>query len=230
MDQLRLAVVPTTAAAGGGFHVEIYVNDVEVTGAGAGLGMDTFDLLIPLNKLSATSEGRRVAVARCDCGVYGCGATDVVVQRVGDTVRWDWLVETPMDRSVEFDARDYDAEVLRVARDHRWETPERTAGRLVLEELDRSRLEAVGLELAGACNDWRNADLFTAWMVDPGRYQVVVDFDWSDLSPAALAEVVCRTLAEDPPQAWRARWLGNTPQTRDVPPAMAGPGWSRLAM
>lgn len=40
MDQLRLAVTPLPPDAGHGLQVEIYVNDVEMTALGAGLGMD----------------------------------------------------------------------------------------------------------------------------------------------------------------------------------------------
>jgi hypothetical protein len=39
MDELRLAV-ETAEHSVGGFQVQIYVNDVEMTSAGAGLGMD----------------------------------------------------------------------------------------------------------------------------------------------------------------------------------------------
>lgn len=228
VDQLRLEVVPTPADAGGGFHVEIYVNGVEMTTAGAGLGMDTFDLLIPDNKLVATTEPRRVPVARCRCGVYGCGVTDIAIERLGDIVRWEWLVETPMDRAVEFNTADYDREIERVAADHGWETPERLAGRLVLEQVDRDHLASLGLTVSGACNDWRDPGVFTAWLSDPGRYQVIVDFPWGDLDPTAMANEVCRVLTHDSPDTWRARWHGNAPETRSTPPLLAGSRWTRM--
>lgn len=221
-------MVPTPPDAGRGFHVEIYVNDVEMTAAGAGLGMDAFDLLVPTNRLAATDEPRTVPVARCGCGVYGCGVTDAVVQRIGDTVRWDWQVEVPMDRAVVFDAADYDREVDRAHRDHSWETPERTAGRFVLEKIGRTRAGRTGLVITGASNDWRDPSTFTAWLVDAGRYQVVVDFPWAGRTPSELADEVCRTLSDDDPASWPARWFGNLPETRDVPPRMAGPDWRRL--
>jgi len=58
--------------------------------------MDAYDLLILDNRLLATTDPQRVPLARCECGVYGCGMTDITVQQIGTTVRWDWLVETPM--------------------------------------------------------------------------------------------------------------------------------------
>lgn len=136
IDILRLAVTPETAPGGEGFQVEVYVNEIEMTSAGAGLGMDPFDLLIPVNRLAG--EGT-IPIARCDCGVYGCGVTDVTITREGEWVHWDWLVETPMDRGVSFAAAQYDAEVARMAADHTWETPERTAARrrICLQSLAR---------------------------------------------------------------------------------------------
>jgi hypothetical protein len=49
----------------------MFVNGVEMTAAGAGLGMDPYDLLVPDNRLIATYEPRVVPIARCECGVYG---------------------------------------------------------------------------------------------------------------------------------------------------------------
>src|SRR6184192_4196871 len=125
-DSLRLAIAPVPSGAGGGFEVQVYVNEVEMTSAGAGLGMDPYDLLIPANRLAATAEPHTVPIARCDCGIYGCGATDVTIVRDDDLVHWDWSIEVPMRRGASFAAREYDAEVSRVAADHTWETPERT--------------------------------------------------------------------------------------------------------
>jgi hypothetical protein len=76
--------------------------------------------------------------------VYGCGSTDVTITRDGDLVHWDWLIEVPMTRGVSFAASPYDAEIERVAGDHSWQTAERTAGRLVLTQLDRGALRSHG--------------------------------------------------------------------------------------
>jgi hypothetical protein len=230
VDRVRVGVVETgadVAGVTGAVHVELWVNDVEMTAAGAGLGMDAVDVLVPVHRLVATERPRRVAVARCGCGVYGCGSTDVVVQRVGDTVRWDWEIEVPLDRPAVFDAAEYDREMARVEADRSWETPAHTAGRRVLERADRGRLREHGLELTDAVPDWRNPRIFTAWMVVPERYQVVLDVPWEGRTPEALADEVCRILALSP-TAWTARWMGNTPDTRDVLPAIAGAGWRPL--
>jgi hypothetical protein len=108
-----------------------------MTSAGAGLGMDPYQVIIPTNRLMASSEPHTTPIAGCECGTYGCGATDITITRHGDRVHWDWLIEVPMNRGVTFDAADYDREISRVASDHSWETPERTAGRLILTGKDR---------------------------------------------------------------------------------------------
>jgi hypothetical protein len=74
-----------TPDAGGGFQVQVFVNGAEMTSAWAGLGMDPYDLLVPSNRLVATVEPRTAGIARCSCGVYGCGSTDVTIV----VSRWD---------------------------------------------------------------------------------------------------------------------------------------------
>lgn len=137
-------MVATPDDAGGGFQVEVYVNGTEMTSVGAGLGMDPYDVFIPTNRLLTTPEPHTVPIARCSCGVYGCGSTDVVIIGDGDMVHWDWLIEVPMARGVSFAADLYCAEVERVVGDRSWETAERTAGRLVLTHLDREALLSQG--------------------------------------------------------------------------------------
>ncbi len=225
MDALRLRVTREPSETGDGFQVEVYVNEVEMTSAGAGLGMDPYDLLVPTNRLVAGPEPRTVPIARCNCGVYGCGATTVTISRDGEVVHWDWSVEVPMDRGVSFPADQYDAEVARVAADHSWETPERTAGRLVLTDVDRERLLGSGLRPGWVGNDVRDNEQFRISLDLGDDYQVFVNTPWRGRSPAELARAVCATLAR-PPQQWRATWH---PVRRGVsrPPDIAGPSWER---
>jgi hypothetical protein len=159
-DLLRLEVTPASGDAGGGFQLQIYVNEVEMTSAGAGLGMDPYDVLVPTNRLVAASQPRTVPIARCTCGVYGCGSTDVTITREGDRVHWDWSIEVPMNRGASFAASQYDLEVTRVAADHSWETAERTAGRLALTDMDRERLLTYGLRPSWVANNRRDHELF----------------------------------------------------------------------
>lgn len=114
---LDIVALDPRFAAGAGFELLVYVNDVEMTRIGAGIGMDPRDVLLPENKLVATAEPHTVAIARCQCGHHGCAGTDVTITRRGDLVQWDWRYATPIDRSVVFDAVEYDHEVARIA-DH----------------------------------------------------------------------------------------------------------------
>jgi hypothetical protein len=224
VDVLRLQVVPVPERAGD-FQVQVFVNGVEMTAAGAGLGMDPYDLLVPDNRLVAASEPRTVPIARCECGVYGCAATDVTISRDTDRVCWQWLVEVPMSRAACFAAVDYDAEVARVAADHSWETPDRTAGRLVLANADRQRLHGHGLKLSWVGNHHRDPGYFRTALQDGGDYQIFVDVPWLDRGPGELAGEVCAMLARHPHQ-WPATWHPIEP-TLTGPPDIAGRSWQR---
>ena len=117
LGSLRLDVVPLDPrfAAGAGFELLVYVNDVEMTRIGAGIGMDPRDLFIPENQLVAIAKPHTIPIARCDCGHHGCAGTDVTIIRRGDVVVWDWLGVTPIDRSVVFNGVEYDRETARIA-------------------------------------------------------------------------------------------------------------------
>ena len=224
MDTLRLAITPVDDDAGGGFQVQIYIDDVEVTEKGAGLGMDPYDVLVPVNRFVARNEPQVIPVARCGCGVYGCGMTDAKIGRDGDRVRWDWEAEVPMSRPVLFEADAYDREVIRAAEDHSWETQERTAGRLVLSSIAPDELPS-GLRLDWVGNDWRDSSRFQVCLQVPTEHQIFIDFDWDDRSPESLASEVRRVLTTESPARWRAAW--HSIQGTDAPPAIAGAGWTQ---
>jgi hypothetical protein len=223
IDSLRLAVVPAPPDAGGRFQVEVYVNGTEMTSVGAGLGMDPYDLIVPTNRLLATPEPRTVPIARCSCGVYGCGSTDVVIVSDGDRVYWDWLLEVPMARGVSFAADQYTAEVERLAGDHSWETAERTAGRLILTRLDREGLLTNGLTVSWVANDHRDPRLFRVALQWGDDYQVFIDTPWRDRSAGELADEVCEILGRGPGK-WRASWHAMKPSLTG-PPAIARRSW-----
>ncbi|TDD65621.1 hypothetical protein E1262_24630 [Jiangella aurantiaca] len=222
-NRVRFEVAALTTDHPRGFQVLVFVDDVEITALGAGLGMDPYDLLVPRNRLVATGEPRRVPIARCTCGVYGCGETDVLIVRDGDRVRWEWLKQKPMEHGVTFPADDYDAEVERLGNDVGWETPERTAGRLVLRDLDGDldRLRSLGMEPQWAADD--HPRWFRVAFRIAEDYQVFVRFPWKDRTPQQLAAVVSRTLARKP-QRWPATWHAIRPELTG-PPSVAGRRW-----
>jgi hypothetical protein len=224
-DTLALAVVPAEAQVGGSFQVQVFVSGAEVTSAGAGLGMDPYDLLVPDNRLVATAEPHDVQIARCSCGDTGCAATTVTIVRDGDRVHWEWSGEAPRPEGVTFPADAYDAEVARVAADHFWETPERTVGRLVLTTADRDHLDAYGLQISRVANHHRDPDVFVVSLRLDDDYQIFVETPWRGRSPEQLAREVARTLGR-PPHEWSASWQAVTPGRAD-PPAVAGRRWRR---
>jgi hypothetical protein len=225
IDSLRRAVTPAAGGGGGGFQVEVYVNGEEMTSAGAGLGMDPYDLLIPVNRLLAAPQAHTVPIARCERGVYGCGSTDVTITRDGDLVHWDWSIEVPMNRGVSFLTLQYDAEVERVAADYSWETAERTAGRLVLSQVDQDALLAHGLAVSWVANSHRDPELFRVALHLADDYQVFVDTPWRNRGPAELADEVRKTLARGP-STWQASWHAIRPPLTGPPP-IASRSWRR---
>ena len=225
-SRIRFEVAPVPEPIGG-FQVLVFVDGVEVTALGAGLGMDPYDVFVPRNRLVAAGEPRQVPIARCTCGTYGCGATDVLIVRHGDNVRWEWLEEKPLEVGVSFPAADYDAEVERLGADTAWETPERTAGRLVLAGLDRDldRLRSHGLEPLWAATHHNDPGVFRVSFRIGDDYQVFVRFHWPDRTPQELAAVVAETLGRHP-KRWPATWHAIRREITGPPSAAEG-RWAR---
>jgi hypothetical protein len=215
----------------GGHELLVYVNDVEMTRLGAGMGMDPFAVLIPINRLIATRDPQQVPIARCECGTYGCGSTDVTIVRDGAAVHWDWLYEVPIGGGVTFDAEQYDAEVARIAADQSWERPEDTTARLVLEQIDRTHLDRYGLAVSWAAKDHANPDLFKVALITgsddyhsaEAGYQVFLRFPRGRRSPAQVAAEVVKEL-QRPPGDWHATWHAIRPGV-DQPPPIASRRW-----
>ncbi|GAA2088811.1 hypothetical protein IDH50_17355 [Aeromicrobium tamlense] len=97
-----------------GRQLLVFVDDVEMTSEGAGMGIDPRELLVRRNRLIASNVPHRIPIARCSCGEYGCGSTDVTIVRDGEVVHWDWHVEVPVPHGITFDAETYDREVARI--------------------------------------------------------------------------------------------------------------------
>lgn len=95
-ETIRFEVAPAGDDVAG-HQLLVFVDEIEMTSKGAGLGMDPFDVLVPENRLIATADPNRVSIARCECGEYGCRSTDVTIVRNGDVVHWDWLIDVHSD-------------------------------------------------------------------------------------------------------------------------------------
>jgi hypothetical protein len=230
-DSIRLEVATVETEPSWGNELLVYINDVEVTRLGAGMGMDPFDILIPENRLTATTVATQVGIARCECGEYGCGATDVVILREGDAVHWDWEFEVPIRGGVTFKAEEYDAEVARIGADESWMRPEDVTARRVLEGVDRARLAGLGMRLDWATKDHADHDRFkvalsygsTDWASDEPGYQVFLRVGQKDRTPVDVADEMLRII-ESEPRDWAATWHA-TKQGSMSPPAIAGRRW-----
>lgn len=226
VDQIRFCVEPVPQDAGRGFEVQIFVNEAEMTRAGAGLGMDTNELLLPTNRFRPRAEPHRVAVARCGCGEYGCGSTDVLITSEDGVVHWDWLIEKPMNRRVTFDRADYLAEVDRLETDRSWETAERVVVRLVAQAVADLPLASNDLRYGFAGDYYADRTIFQVSLVLNDQYQIFVSFPWNDRTAEALATEIIATLKTEP-RTWDAAWHGITPECREQPPAIAGSSWTQ---
>ena len=201
-DDLRFQV---QAGEGDDFEVLVFVNGVEMTSKGAGMGMDPYDIFVPENRLRPADDEFEVPIARCNCGVYGCGSTDVRIAIEDQFVRWDWLIEKPGLESSRFNREAYERALATLESDRSWETPVRTAGRLVLGALDRAHLSRFDLRPSFVCNDWRTPTLFQIVLNHRDTHQIFVRFDWNDDSPELLASRVVAAINGDP-QSWKATW------------------------
>lgn len=228
MDEVRFEVAPAPAESGSGFQVLIFVNEVELTTSGAGLGMDPYDVLVPDNKFLPRPEPHTFGVARCGCGVYGCGATDITISADNDVVTWVWRLEVPINHPSQFALDPYLREVSRVGADHSWETPERTAGRLVLAQVDRTLLQRHGLTPSWVGNDWRAPEVFEICLTFEAAYQIFLRFPWNGDAPETLASRILAQLNHaSGPAAWQATWHAMAPADRYQAPRIAQPGWTR---
>lgn len=226
LDQLRFEVVPARSKEySWGFQVLIFVNGEEMTAKGAGLGMPPGELLLPTNRFASPASD--IPVARCTCGVYGCGATDVDIEMDDANVMWTWKYEAPMGQPAIFDRASYDAEVARLASDHSWETRNDEVERLVMTRLDHDELRAVGITVGWVAVDYENANRIRVDLTDHSALRAAREsggpygghgfvIDWKKRTPVDMAQqVIERILAlRDSPN----RVAAPVPEYRLAPP------------
>lgn len=125
-DRLEISVLPPGPRFAA--HLRFWVNGEEVVAGAVGDGgRGPFaSEALPVGRpgpLRATGERRRVEPGEPGCTGGCCGFLSVVVQRIGDVVRWsDWRVphlEAPPPE-FHFEACRYDAEPARVEGDRWW--------------------------------------------------------------------------------------------------------------
>jgi hypothetical protein len=188
------------------------------------IGLDPDDILLTPCPLRATAEPHKVTVARCSCGVIGCGSIEVEVARSSDSVEWTWgNADSP--EGMRFLATNYDVEVERALADTSWETADRTAARLLAGKVDRQALARLGLSFTWASGRVRKGAFSVSLSLEPGPYQILVHLPWRSESPEELARKGARLLREQPSSWIGTEWL---PQQANLgPPSLAGPSWRR---
>ena len=209
-------------------EVRFFVDDVDVIARwwSGMMGLDPDDILVdPCGLLGRDSP---VTIARCSCGVVGCGSVEVEIRRSQDQVVWECasrIADEPL--RLGFLARSYDAEVERALHDHSWETPDRTAARLLALVVNRSALARNHFTYTWASGRSQPGKFTVSLSLEPGPYQVLVHVPWRSEVSEEIART-CATLLEQPPDAWQdVVWY---PQARELPPPpFRGPGWRKGA-
>jgi hypothetical protein len=191
------------------------------------IGLDPDDIPTTPCPLSASDLERECVIGRCDCGILGCGDVRVRIRIDGELVIWS--PSHGLREPVYFALHQYRSEIERALADHTWETPERTASRLISSRIDREKLADHGFKFCYASGRSQPGSMTVALWLEPGPYQVLVQYPWSgpvDLD--LLANSVVSLLAR-PPALWPdVQWL---PQAEGVgAPSIAGSGWRQLQL
>src|SRR4030095_1125086 len=108
---------------------------------------------------------------------------------------------------------------------HSWETPDRTAARLLASIVDRDALARNQLRFTWASGRTKAATFTVSFILEPGPYQVLVYLPWQGERPEEIARTFAELLKQ-PPDSWPdAEWY---PQAKDLePPRFKGPGWHK---
>lgn len=183
------------------------------------IGLDPDMALAEPTPLLPADEPHVAIVARCNCGEVSCGSIDVRISRDGGRVIWK---EVYGGRSLSFDETRYKEAVARVIADTDWETPDRTAARLLRPKIDHDKLAARRLTYRWSSGCLRTGN-FTMTFASASGHQVFIHIQWRDLTPDKMAERCAIVLAQDPTEWEDVEW---SPWTRGLPsPPLAGPNW-----
>jgi len=184
------------------------------------IGLDLIDLLTEPCVLRANQSPHVALIGRCSCGIVGCASVDVEIRKEDDSVIWTAIDSS---RCVQFKAAQYDAEVERALHDHSWETPERTAGRLISQAVDRTLLTRFGFEFSWASGRCTDGMMTASLLLRPGPYQILVRVPWNGDDIDSIVSQL-KTILSQPPETWpNVQW--NALAQGLGPPPITGPGW-----
>jgi len=184
------------------------------------IGLDPDDLLLDPCLLEPSDGIHRATIARCECGILGCDSVDVEVRSGGGKVSW-----IDGERTLRFARDQYEAEVARARADTDWETPGRTAARLVRTTVDLVELARHGLSFQWASGRAGPRGFTASLRLDPGPHQILVTLPWTAERAEDMAASMVLLLRRDP-RTWEC--VAYLPQATNIaPPAIGGPGWRR---
>lgn len=205
-------------------EVTIFIDDEDIIEkyCGTMMGMDPDDVLA-FEFLAPRKEPFDATIVRCGCGVVGCGNASVRISQNNQEVIWDnwdgaWKNYNP--GTIRFQTDRYFHSLAGAIENHSWETPDRTAARLLKGQIDADFLERFGLKY-----EWASGrvfpDQFAIAMRGPsGYHQILLRIPWSNESPEEIAEIASNLLGTNPEKWPRATWYG----TATTPP-FKGPRW-----
>jgi len=184
------------------------------------MGLDPDDLLIEPCVLRADSSSRVALIGRCSCGIVGCGSVEVKIQKDGERVIWTAIDSS---RNIQFEATQYKAEVERALHDHSWETPRRTAARLISQAVDRKSLARRGFEFTWASGRCKDGMMTVSLVLRPGPYQILVELAWNGEDIDSICSQF-KSILSQPPETWPIVLC--IPQERGLAsPSFVGPIW-----
>jgi hypothetical protein len=186
------------------------------------MGMDPDDLL-SYQELSPRNEPHEATVVRCGCGIVGCGSAWVRICADEDRVVWDhWQGDTgkPPAATLVFDRNQYMQAVRDAVEDHTWETPDRTAARILSSLVDHRSLALHNLNYQWASGRVQDSTFTISLALEPGHDQILVHVHWSGQTPGEIAHEAADLLKTDPNGWPNVVWYG-----QKTKPPVAGAGW-----
>lgn len=186
------------------------------------MGMDPDDIL-SYRKLSPRTDPHEATVVRCGCGVVGCGSASVRISFEGNQVLWDnWQGDKgePPAETLAFDRNQYMRALEDAVQDHSWETPDRTAARILASMVDHDALTTNSLKYQWASGRVRDDALTISLRGPKGCHQILVHVPWNRQSPEEIALEAADLLKTDPNRWPDVAWFGESSK-----PPFSGPAW-----
>lgn len=225
LHTLQIAVLPSPETNDHQVRFLIDDDDVISRNWGAMLGLDPDDILIEPCPLRAHTVSKTIILARCSCGVVGCDHRTIEIVRTVDHVAWQFepSATVPTQQSFHFHPTTYNFEIERALHDTTWETPDRTAARLLVTAAPHGKLAESGLTYEWASGRIRNETLTLSLKLVPGPYQILVHIPWKHESPSQIATRAAHILTQTPSTWSNVQWHQLAPHLGA--PSIAGPNW-----